>query len=34
MLVNHLADCILEKYDKLVKRLDLALQFNTVDQVN
>ena len=34
MFVNHLADGILEQNDKLIERFDLALQFDTVDQVN
>lgn len=34
MFVDHLCDCIAEQYDILVKRFDLALQLDAVDQVN
>ncbi len=34
MLVNHLRNGIAEQHDVLIKRFDLALQFDAVDQVN
>jgi hypothetical protein len=33
MLVDHLADGILEKNHKLVKRFDLTLQLDAIDQI-
>ncbi|MNC24696.1 hypothetical protein D3C75_727610 [compost metagenome] len=34
VLVDHLADGVLQQYHELVERFDRALQFDTVDQVN
>ena len=34
MLVDHLTDVVLEKHHKLVKGLNLALEFNAVHQEN
>ena len=34
MLVNHLGDGVTQQHHVLVKRLNLALQFNPVDEVN
>jgi hypothetical protein len=34
MLVDHLADGVLEQYYELIEGIDLALQLNAVDQVN
>lgn len=34
MLVNHLGYRIAKQDHVLVKRLDLALQFNAVDEIN
>jgi len=34
MFVNHLADRIAQQYDELIERLDGALKFDTVDQVD
>jgi 4-aminobutyrate aminotransferase-like enzyme len=34
MFVDHLCDRIAQQYDILVKRFDLALQLDAVDQVN
>ena len=34
MLIDHLADRILEQHDKLIERFDLALQLDTIDQIN
>ena len=32
MLVHHLADGIAQQYDELVKRFDLSLQLDAVDE--
>ena len=34
MLVDHLADGVLQQDDELVERLDLTLQLDTVDQID
>ena len=34
MLVNHLRYGVTQQHNILVKRLNLALQFNAIDQVN
>lgn len=34
MFVNHLGDCVAQKHNILVKRFDLTLQLDAVDQVN
>jgi len=34
MLVDHLGDGVTQQHDVLIKRFDLSLQFDTVDQVN
>jgi hypothetical protein len=34
VLVDHLADGVLQQDDELVERLDRALQLDTVDQVD
>jgi hypothetical protein len=34
MFVNHLGDRIAKQYDVLIKRFNLALQFDAVDEIN
>lgn len=34
MLVNHLSDGVAQQNDVLVKRFDLALELDAIDQVN
>jgi hypothetical protein len=34
VFVNHLTDGVLEEHDKLVERVDLALQFDAVDEID
>ena len=34
MLVNHLGHCVSEQHNILVKRLNLALQFDSIDEIN
>ena len=34
MLVDHLRDSVLEEYNVLVKRLNLALQFDAIDEID
>ncbi len=34
MLIDHLRYGIAQQYDVLVKRLDLTLQFDAIDQIN
>jgi len=34
VLVDHLTDGVLEQYDELIKRVDLALQFDAIDEID
>ena len=34
MFVNHLRHCIAQQHDILIKRFNLALQFDPVDEIN
>jgi hypothetical protein len=34
MLIDHLRDGVAQQHDVLVKRFDLALKFNAVDQID
>lgn len=34
VLVNHLGDGVAQQHDILVKRLDLALQLDAIDEIN
>jgi len=34
VLVDHLADSILQQDDELIKRLDLPLQLDAIDQID
>ena len=34
MFVNHLRDCVTKQHDILVKRFDLALQLDPINEIN